>query len=201
MVEKEQRGSSLFIKHAEMFDINNEVEVPLQTNLDKYTKGTGNLGNPTTKITLVNKTKLCNYYTVEQFSPTIKESIRFYFNGLQDFSRGFQRKTKFSVIYRKFDSKVFICTNIWHTEIFLRRIKELEKSIVLRDAHFNFEDFSKIPEIKNIWGVWEKVNLPHIQTTWSGGNQVEKSIQVKLSRATCVNLKLEDDGNIYALTF
>jgi hypothetical protein len=201
MVEIEHpRGSSLLIRHVQKFEIKDKTEVPLQINMDRYTKGTGRLGNPTTHITLKEKGKDTSTYFVDQYSPTMKDPIRFYLDGLQEFEHGYQRKSIFPIVYRKSDSKLFIFTNIWHSDIFLSRITELKPNVDTTETSFDFEDFTSIPEIKNIWGVWEKVNLPHKKTNASFGPQVNQSVDVKLSQATSVNLKMEISGKLYTLT-
>jgi len=196
------RGSSLLIKSVQKFDIKDKVEVPLQTDINKYNIGaTDTIKRAETTIELKSKNggdKLT--YEVSQYSNTIIEPIRFYLDGVFDYDKGYQRKAVFPMIYRKSDSKLFIFTNIEHSEIFIDRIEELKKNIVLKDTYFDFEDFKLIPEIKNIWGVWEKVNLAHKKTNASFGTQVDKSVDVELSRATSINLKMEIDGKTYTLS-
>jgi hypothetical protein len=192
MLEDGAKGSSLLIMHVDKFELLSKVtKVPLQVSMDEYTEGTGKLGDPISEIKLTSQSKNDVTYTVMQFSPTLKDEIRFYLNGLKDFTYGYQKKAIFPVIYRKNDSKLFLFTNIYHTNIFLKRITELKRSVSIKEAHFDFEDFTAIPEIKNIWGAWERVNLPHKKTNASFGNQVNESVDVKLSRATAVNLKME----------
>ena len=193
------KGSSLLIKNVQQFDINNEVEVPLQTDINTYREVTDTINRATTNIKLRSRDEETLTYIVTQYSNTIKEPIRFYLNGLLDYDKGYQRKVIFPIIYRKSDSKLFIFTNIWRSLIFLDRIKELNK-IILKDTYFDFEDFKLILEIKNIWGIWEKVNLTYKKTNASFGTQVDKSIDVKLSRATSINLKMEIDYKIYAFS-
>lgn len=195
------RGSSLLIKSVQKFDIKDKVEIPPQTDINKYREATDTIKRATTTIELKSKNgedKLT--YEVSQYSNTIIEPIRFYFNGLFDYDKGYQRKAIFPMIYRKSDSKLFIFTNIGNSDIFIDRIKELNKNIVLRDTYFDFEDFKLIPEIKNIWGVWEKVNLAHKKTNASFGIQVDKSVDVQLSRATSINLKMEINDKTYTLS-
>ena len=197
---EDHKGSSLIIKNVESFQVEDELEIPLQVHMEKYTRGTGGIAKPTTKIKFKEKVGNSIIYEVEQYSETIKETIRFYLDGLKEFNHGYQKKAIFPLIYRKSDIKVFVFTNIFHGRIFFTRLSELKKKIVLKNTYFDFEDFKLIPEIKNIWGVWEDVALPHKKTNASFGNQVDKSVDVQLSRATSINLKMEIDGKVYTLT-
>lgn len=195
---EDQKGSSLLIKYVDKFDIKDSIEIPLQTEINKYREATSTIKVATSKITYKSNGN-GKTYIVEQYTPTIIEPIRFYLDGLQEYDKGYQRKATFPIIYRKQDSMLFMFTNIFHSGILLNRFEDVKRNVVLRDTFFDFEKFTLIPEIKNIWGVWERVNLAHKRTNASFGNQVDKSPDVKLSQATSINLKMEIKGKVYTL--
>lgn len=199
---EEQKGSSLLIKHVSKFDIKDSIEIPLQTEINKFRKATDTIRAATSKITHVSKNADGNsdkLYLVEQYTPTIVEPIRFYLNGLQEYDKGYQRRAAFPLLYNKQNSMLFIFANIFHSGILLDRFENIKKDVVLEDTSFDFDKFTLIPEIKNIWGVWERVNLAHKRTNASFGNEVNKSPDVKLSQATSINLKMEIKGKMYTL--
>lgn len=202
MGRENMEGSSALIYNVEKFNINKAVTLPMQSDMAHESKATGTLKNSYTTITKKSEDKKQDAYTVEQYTPTIMEPIRFLLEGLQNYDHGYQRQFKFDIIHRKSDAKLFIFANNLNSHLLFTRLKDLTRSgkIKISANEFDFSKIRTIPEIKNIWGVWEKVDIAHITTNASFGNDVDKSPQVKLINATAINLRMDIDGKIYTIT-
>lgn len=81
-------------------------------------------------------------------------------------------------------------------------MKELIKTnkVELAESMFDFSKIRAIPEVKNIWGVWEQVHQVHKTVNASYGSDVDKDPSVDLSNATALNIKLEFEGKLYTVT-
>lgn len=199
---KNKEGSSVIILNVRKFDVGNGITLPRQRDITSEYEADGPLKHSYTIIKKERSDKNFCYYSVEQYTPTIKEPIRFLLGGVQDYSYGYQRLAKFQIYFRNKDAKLFIFTNNAHTELFLHRLKELINSnaVVIENIEFEFSKIRSIPEIKNIWGVWERVNLAHKSVNASFGVDVDKNPEVKLANATALNIRLETGGKMYTIT-
>ncbi|MCL5112190.1 MAG: hypothetical protein M1500_00525 [Candidatus Marsarchaeota archaeon] len=203
MMAKEQTGgSSLIVLDAEKFELKDKLELPLQTRIEKYKANvvdTGPLKSSPTYIALAKDLKEEKVYLITQYTDVVKEAIRVYIDRVRDYEYGYQRKLVFQLIYRKKDSRVFIFATKTHIELFLKRLEEIGNQIILKRNHFDFVKLVKIPEIRNIWAVWEDVNLAHKKTNASFGIDVHKAVGVKLENATSVSINILVDGKMYAI--
>lgn len=195
-----KKGSSIKIYRTKKFIIRGSIILPRQTTMPETTEATGTLKNSTTTITVKNETTENIVYNVQQYSPTIKEPIRILLEGIIDYKYGYQRLANFELVYRKGDKKLFVFANNEHTDLLHTRLKDIHDKVELEEVEFDFGKIRSIPQIKNIWGVWEKVNMAYKSVNASFGVDVDKSKDVKLVQATAVNFKMDLNGKLYTLT-
>ncbi len=194
-----RRGSSVKIFKIKTFNIGESLQIPSQRDLSNEAQATGTIKNATS--TLKRKTNDGEaIYEVDQYTNTINESIRVLWEGIRDFDH-YQRRGFFKIVYRKSDNLLFVFANNEHTQLLMHRLKDIKNKFEADAIGFDFEKIREnIPEIKNIWGVWEKVNLANKSVNASFGVDVDKSAEVKLSQATTVNVVFEVEKKKYILT-
>ncbi|MBN2517444.1 MAG: hypothetical protein JXB14_01225 [Candidatus Altiarchaeota archaeon] len=193
------KGSAFTVLKASHFTLPDKIVIPQQRDLNTQTANTGKLSIASSTITKSKAINGLTYYHVDQFSPTIDESVKVLLNGPQ-IVEGYQRRAIFDIIYRVQDSLVFIFTSKFHVVHLLNRFRELPAGQVwVEPLIFNFGNATEIPEITNIRAVWEKEYDVNVKTVGRFGTNVNKSNKVHLPEATAISFLLEDEGSVYAL--
>ena len=192
MAWTKERGSSLKILEVENFSLSDKEILPPQSDLCNEIAHTGSLPTARTEIKYEGGWNGYKKYFVKQYTPTIKETIRVAIEGIKDWEQGYQRKAEFNIIHDVKRKLLYIFSSKEHTNYLRRRLTKLPSKVSLKEIEFNFLDM-KIPQVHNIWGVWEEVNLGHIATEGKFGHQVDKDIHVNLKRASTLHFKLHTD--------
>jgi predicted PilT family ATPase len=133
-------------------------------------------------------------YSVEQYSENISEPIRFAWEGIRNWDKGYQKLDRFTIVYDKNKGFLYIFANNESTDRLLSRIQQnIATKVQLKEIGFDLKRITEIKEMVNLWGTWEKVELGPITTEAKMGSQIHKSKLVDLDKSTAVNIKMYID--------
>lgn len=149
-------------------------------------------------------------YNATHFSDTIKNPIRIYLDTIEDsfynlteeeilkIKKGtktideYQEIHKFAVLIDFKTAEVFIFTNKRISHNFIRRFKKSGYLDYVK-IYFDMKKIDNIPELSNIWGLWEDCTGRCKKKAYFG-TEVHKLEGLNKDQVTSYNVKYEFDG-------
>lgn len=155
-------------------------------------------------------------YSATHYSETIKSQIRFFLDDIEGLSlnldesrdpltRGthtvnsYQQVDFFDVVIDLNSEEMFVFVNKKVAHNFMRRFKR-RNIINYEKIYFNMDRVENIPDLADIWGLWEK-SCGRCKSKAYFGTEVHKLDEVNKNKVTSYNVNLEyDDGVVVNLS-
>jgi hypothetical protein len=148
-------------------------------------------------------------YNVIHYSDTIKRPVRVFLDieeggvkvspkKTKTLEDGYQEIYKFNVILNYKTNEIFVFTKKDVALSFMKRLKNKGK-LDFEEVDFDLSKIDEIPELDNVWGVWED-SKGRCKKKAYFGTEVHKEEGVEKANITTYNVEYDYEGNLIDLT-